>query len=454
MPEKVKKGSLDKFFGLYPKKSTVGVYRAGIYDFLNCLYGEVRKGTAATKEEQERYGQLAEHYFTEDRDYFDDLLKFAAYMYNKPAIGARAKIAGVKEFLSYNGVELTQNQLKRLSTKLPKGKTRTAEKDLDIETLRKLLTHMDLKGKAVTLTLASSGMRIGELMQVKLSDIDLTTTPPEIVVRGEGAKSGSTRTVFISTEAKETLEEWLKVRDKYLEAAKNKANGIAKNRVKPIEDNRLFPFTAENFRSQWDNALRKSELYNKDGSTNRSQHRIHGLRKFFRSQLALSCPVDIVEALMGHEGYLTDAYRRYTQKQMGENYLKAEHHVTVSGTVDLHEIKDRLQNTQATVHGYKQIVSEQNDEIIALRTEMKELKEKLEDWNARLTQIEGSKKKIEPLLDELRAYPELKQMFDSFLTSFEHKIKILKGEEKEVVMTIDEASEVKEDKWIKIKDKG
>ena len=28
---------------------------------------------------------------------------------------------------------------------------------------------------------------------------------------------------------------------------------------------------------------------------------------------------------MGHEGYLTDAYRRYTNKQMGEYYLKYEH---------------------------------------------------------------------------------------------------------------------------------
>jgi integrase len=68
----------------------------------------------------------------------------------------------------------------------------------------------------------------------------------------------------------------------------------------------------------------------------RLQYRIHGLRKFFRSQLALSCPVDIVEALMGHEGYLTDAYRRYSRKQMAEYYLKAEQHAGKTPSRDSH----------------------------------------------------------------------------------------------------------------------
>jgi integrase len=87
---------------------------------------------------------------------------------------------------------------------MPWGKTaRTAEKDIDIETLRRIQAHMDVKEKALTLVLASSGARIVEILQAKLSDVDLTTTPPEIVLRGEYSKSGDTRTVFISSEAKE-----------------------------------------------------------------------------------------------------------------------------------------------------------------------------------------------------------------------------------------------------------
>ena len=303
-----------QFLDLHPKRNTKGVYRAGIFDFLDFIYGRVRKGKRATKKEMEEYERLADKYFEEERDHFDDLLKFIAHMNGGPPIGQKAKIAGVKEFLSYYGVEFTQRQLKQLSTKMPKGKTaRTAEKDVDTDTLRKILAHADLKLKALVLTLASSGMRIGEALQIKLEDVDLSKTPAEIVVRGEYTKSGDTRTVFISREAKEALKEWLKIRENYLKSAKNRNKGLvdkAEAKEKPIEDNRLFPFSDRNVREMWERALKKAGLRNKDNSTGRSQIRIHALRKFFRSQLALACPVDIVEALMGHEGYLTEAYRR------------------------------------------------------------------------------------------------------------------------------------------------
>jgi integrase len=362
-------GRIGDFLGLYPKESTKRVYRAGIFDFFDCVYDrKIRKKRKATKEEMEEYERLAEEYFAEERDYFDDMLRFIAYMNGGPPIGQKAKIAGVKEFLSYYGVEFTQRQLKQLSTKMPKGKTsRTAEKDIDTEMLRKILTHADLKLRALVLTLASSGMRIGEALQIRLSDVDLSKDPGQIVVRGEYTKSGDTRTVFISREAKEALKEWLRIRDQYLRSARNRNRGLvekAEAKEKPVEDDRLFPFSDRNVREMWENALRKASLWNKDSSTNRSQVRIHALRKFFRSQLALGCPVDIVEALMGHEGYLTEAYRRYTLKQRAEYYKKAEHLVTISQSQSIEEIK-------------KEIRSEMSEVIEQLVLENKELKERL-----------------------------------------------------------------------------
>jgi hypothetical protein len=134
----------------------------------------------------------------------------------------------------------------------------------------------------------------------------------------------------------------------------------------------MFPFSDKNVREMWDNAVKKTGLWSKDSSTGRSQVRVHSLRKFFRSQLALSCPLDIVEALMGHEGYLTEAYRRYSRKQMGEYYLKAEHHVMVMGSGDIREFQDRLQDTQAAVKGYKDIITEQAEEMVDIRRKMEE----------------------------------------------------------------------------------
>jgi Site-specific recombinase XerD len=398
---------IQKFLSLYPNDGTVRVYRAGIYIFFDSVYGKVRKGSRVTAEEKEVYEKLSERYFSEQRDYFEDLLKFIVGMHDRPPISAKARISGVEEFLGYYGVEFTQRQRKQLSTKKPKGKSaRTAEKDIETETLRKILTHLDLKGVAGVLVLASSGARIGELLQVKLSDVDLTTTPPEMVIRGEDSKSGDTRTVFISKEAKEALEEWLKVRDSYLQSAKNRNRGLVEKRKakgKSATDDRLFPFSDSNVREMWENALRKAGLWTKDNSTGRSQIRIHGLRKFFRSQLALSCPVDIVEMLMGHEGYLTDAYRRYSRKQMGEYYLKAEHHVTVTGTGDLRELHDMVQDQQAAIEGYRGILSKQAEEMVEARKDIEALKAKEEARTPFDDKMSG-------ILKRLVANPEIKEL--------------------------------------------
>jgi integrase len=83
----------------------------------------------------------------------------------------------VKEFLSAHDVDLKSQDLKRIRFKLPKGNARTIEKELDTEAIRSILQHMDARGGALVLVLASSGMRVGEALQVDLNDIDLNAKP-------------------------------------------------------------------------------------------------------------------------------------------------------------------------------------------------------------------------------------------------------------------------------------
>jgi integrase len=416
------KGRIEKFISLYPKQTTRSSYKSAIYNFLDVVFGvKIRKAKFhVSDEENMKYEELAGRYFNEERDYYEDLLRLAGAMNGKAPFSVRSTVSGVKEFMGYNGVEFSQNQVKSLGKKLPKGKLqRTAEKDIEIEALRKILTHMDLKTKAVTLVLVSSGTRIGEVLQVKLADIDLNTTPPQIVVRGEYTKSGDTRTVFISSEAKEVLSEWLKTRDSYLEAAKNKNRGLLGKGIgkeKRVDDDRVFPFSDVNFRESWDNAVKKAGLYNRDSSTKWNQIRVHGLRKFFRSQLALSCPVDIAEALMGHEGYLTEAYRRYTLKQMGEYYLKAEHHVTVMGTGDIREIQDKLQDTHAAVEGYRTIISRQAEEMVEVKKQLEQVREELEGLKAENVEREPVDNLIDLVIEKMMQDEKIKKRLAEILS--------------------------------------
>jgi integrase len=411
---------IEDFLALYPKKNTQSVYRAGVFDFFDCISGErVREGARATAEERERYEQIAEGYFTEERDYMADLLRFAASMSGKPPTGSRAKFSGVKEFLYNYGVEFSQRQLRQLQTKLPKGKTsRTAERDFDRETIKKILTHMSLAGKTTVLILASSGMRIGELLKIDIADIDLTTIPAQMVVRGETTKNGETRTVFISAEAKESVDEWLKVREAYLMSSLNRNNGLvekAKAKKKDESDTRLLPFSDSNMREMWQNALSKCGMWSKDNTTQRSQFRIHGLRKFFRSQLALSCPTDIVEALLGHEGYLSASYRRYTVKQMGEFYLKGEGYITISGSGDIKEIKDRLQDTEAALDNYRSTISSQSEATTEILNKFEHVERENKALHERIEHLETWKSDI---LSNLQTHSEIRHVNETAAKGF------------------------------------
>ena len=362
--------SISGFLATYSKKNTVKNYRTGIYHFLDHTYWKVRTGRNATKKDAENYEKLNARYFTEDRDYLDDLVRFIAEQSGKPPATIKGRVAGVKEWMTYHEVEFTTRELKTLKNKMPKARTAwSIEEDMTTEVLKKILAHMDERGRALILTLASSGIRIGEALNVKIGDLKLESEPAEIVVRGEYTKSGETRVVFISKEAEAGLEEWLKVRDSYLKSSINRNKGlIEKGDAKPkqMNDDRIFPFSDAVVREMWSRTLTKAGLFERDTTTGRLTLRIHGMRKFFRSQLALSCPVDIVEALMGHEGYLTNAYRRYTKKQMGEYYLKGEHHLTIFESGDLREIQESLRDTQMAMSGYKGRLEEKDREITFL----------------------------------------------------------------------------------------
>ena len=64
----------------------------------------------------------------------------------------------------------------------------------------------------------------------------------------------------------------------------------------------------------------------------------------FHSQLKTAMPAEMVESLMGHEGYLSGAYRRYSVEQLQAEYDKACHLVSLHSAENLPAIKSDLQN--------------------------------------------------------------------------------------------------------------
>jgi len=106
-----------------------------------------------------------------------------------------------KGFLGRNGVKFDEYYWRDLKGKhkgLKGNRAITEDQAPTPEILRKILQFMPLHGRAFALAASSSGMRLGESLRLKLSDIELDKEPVRIHIRREYTKSGLARPSFLS----------------------------------------------------------------------------------------------------------------------------------------------------------------------------------------------------------------------------------------------------------------
>jgi len=367
-----------EWLNTYANSNTRRVFLAGVKHFLVSVYGD---------KAAEDFENLGDQYIKEcksgGRDWFKDLLKYAADLHGKPPKSARAFMSGVKSWLEYClDVELSRKQSRLILGRLPKGqRARTEEAELTRETLRKILAHADVKGRALFLFLASSGVRVGEALQLRLEDVNLAVDPPTVTVRGEYTKSGDTYTTFISSEAREALEQWLRVRESYIHSAANRGRGLG--RTKRMQDPRLFPFSQGVAEQMWYTSIEKAGLNSKDESTGRYKLHVHMLRKWFISQAKIAAPESVAESWAGHSGYLDEAYRRYTRQQLVDFYKKAESYLLIHVPSDVHKLQTKtqkdIQDLRDQIADLTRKLTDANALALKFMNENAELKAKLED---------------------------------------------------------------------------
>jgi integrase len=348
-------GKID-YLKQYESKNTVRCYEASLKDFFKMVYGE-----------REPLEGLAERYFSEKRNYEEDMQNFLVEIKSLAPKTVKLKLSAIKTFLLENGVELSQMFWRRLGGRVKGSRALTLDKVPSNVELRKIMMHLPIQGKALFLMLESSGMRIGECLRIKPEDLDLESDPVRVNIRGEYTKTGNSRVTFISREAGETVREWVKVRKEYLDSAS------ARSRYdKSTDDSRLFPFTEGNARVMWNLALKKTGNGKRDQQTNIHESHVHVLRKFFRSRMGTVIQADIVECLLGHEEGLTSVYRRYSTEDLAKFYKEGEHTLLVfteAGEVSKlkQEIEERNKQLQQIVNG---LVSEN----MAIKTDLEKVK--------------------------------------------------------------------------------
>ena len=221
----------------------------------------------------------------------------------KPAT-VRGRLGSVKAFLRHLVEEdvVRHEVLSRsISVKIPDA----LPKAIAPEDVKALLSVIDglrsIRNRAMILMLLRTGMRIGELLALRMEDIDLREQKVFIY---EAKKTGVGRVVYFSADAKDALLAWLKEKD-------------------PREDvlfygraNLCLTYAAA--RLVFVKCLKKAGLLNKG-------YTLHCLRHTFASELLnAGMRLECLQPLLGHTSVeVTRRYARLTDKTREEEYFRA-----------------------------------------------------------------------------------------------------------------------------------
>jgi integrase/recombinase XerD len=168
--------------------------------------------------------------------------------------------------------------------------------------VRQLLSVIgDIRDQALILVLLRTGMRIGELLTLKVNDLDTKERKIHLL---EGEKNSLGRVVYLSDDALFALRQWFLKRD-------HKKGALFYGRGRD-----QFGFSS--VRHLFVKYLRKAGLENRG-------YTVHSLRHTFASELLnAGMRLECLQQLLGHQNIeMTRRYARLTDKTREEEYFRA-----------------------------------------------------------------------------------------------------------------------------------
>ena len=303
--------SLEEFINKKQSPSTKKTYYSALTHFFVAIYPNA---SCSVEDLSRKYNA------DKDREHEKDLLLFRDSLTHFAPKTRNTYIAGACAYLKSNKIMIDED----INNDLYPKSNRALTKDIvpTAQEIAKICEYLPIQGKTLVLVLSSSGMRIGESLKIRLDDLDLEKNPAQIEIPGEFTKNGDPRLVFISSEAREALKEWLEYRSAYIVTASARAGREAK------PDGRIFPFTPEKIGAIWTRASKKAKLFKVQKETKRQLLHIHGLRKYFRTY-GKWAQIDVVECLLGHRSELRETYARPSPEIMAEEYLRCEQNLSI-----------------------------------------------------------------------------------------------------------------------------
>ena len=283
------------FSNLYRRrlsKSTIKIYEDTLFGFIKFLKANGRHYIETVVRED--IGAYVEH--EQDRGM------------SLSTVNTRSRaVYAFLQFLADRDVINARVLKRKIRVKLPE----TLPRAIDPEDIRALLAVLsDSRDRAVILILLRTGMRIGELLNTKLVDVNLTERRIDIY---EAQKNRVGRVVYISDDALAALKHWLKVR-----------KGVGDYIFCGF---RGRPLSYEAARAMFIRYLVKAGLGHKG-------YTLHALRHTFASELLnAGMRLECLQQLLGHSSIeMTRRYARLTDNTRKDEYFRAMTIIEREGT--------------------------------------------------------------------------------------------------------------------------
>jgi len=367
--EKTRNYDVEKFVLLKNTDNTIDLYRTALVDYARFLFDkEIRGITDAAARTAKAIELLNEYVKDPDTDSVSDIRKYLNSRKGKPRSTTKTYTMVIRQFYGSNGHTWTDIEKRAI---MPKNITaETKDEPITLDILKRMTDVSGLHGKLLITLLVSTGCRIGELCKVELKDLDLTKDPARIHLPDRITKGGKARTVFLTDEARDLIKFWLEgERDKYLIVSRYKGNRLPGGKVRPApdDDKRLLGCSYDTARFMFMSRLKKAlKDLKQDELTQRFLIHPHSVRKYFRTVAVQSIPIDTVEAILGHEGYLSSSYVRLTEDQMGAAFKKGSYVLLISEGQETRVMRERQDHQSERIEAQALVIEKMQRQIAQL----------------------------------------------------------------------------------------
>jgi integrase len=283
------------------------------------------------------------------------------------------KLKPIKLLLEMNdAIGLNWKKIKRL---LPSPRRFALDRIPTMEEIHKIFEHSDVRGKALTLVLCSSGIREGAIENLRVRNVKsvrISADEPDgtkqtrtlgrlSVYEGDVREEYGT---FMTPEAYEALQSYLDWRREHGETI-TENSPLFRDKFDPLVTAYLTydggkPEEPKRMTGAMIGAYYNRLFYEcgfRTSPKRRHEFTVHGFRKWFKTRCENAGVKPIVtELLMGHSVGISDSYYRPTEKDLLEEYQKAIDALTISNE---NRLKTRVEALAAT--------SKETEEMIKIK---------------------------------------------------------------------------------------